>query len=354
MIKYTTGNLLKSSAEALVNTVNCEGYMGKGIAYQFKLQFPENNKDYVKACKSGKLTVGKLHYFKENGKLIINFPTKNKWRANSKMEYIEDGLDELIKLINIKGIKSIAIPPLGSGNGGLIWAEVKLLIEKKLSIINEEVQIYIYEPSQNYTSKPTIEPKLSVSALILMKIKKKLIKFNTLRLQKTAYFLNIFLNQKYFKFEKHKYGPYDNSIAIISRNIREFQDYHNVKNTEEAYSILYNKIISNKVEEKLNLLGPFIDKSAQFVNSIETDHELECLATIVFLIETNKELNEEEILVKFKEWSVDKANRFSKEDIIEGISKLYKLNIIDKTFMGYSIAIQVNNIVASDRVKSSR
>lgn len=143
MIKYTTGNLLKSSAEALVNTVNCEGYMGKGIAYQFKLQFPENNKDYVKACKSGKLTVGKLHYFKENGKLIINFPTKNKWRANSKMEYIEAGLDELIKLINIKGIKSIAIPPLGSGNGGLIWAEVKLLIEKKLSIINEDVHIYI-------------------------------------------------------------------------------------------------------------------------------------------------------------------------------------------------------------------
>ena len=172
-----------------------------------------------------------------------------------------------------------------------------------------------------------------------MKIKKKLIKFNTLRLQKTAYFLNIFSNQKYFKFEKYKYGPYDNSIAIISRNIREFQDYHNVKNTEEAYSILYNKIISNKVEEKLNLLGPFIDKSAQFVNSIETDHELECLATIVFLIETNKELNEEEILVKFKEWSIDKANRFSKEDIIEGISKLYELNIIDKTFIGYSIAI---------------
>ena len=213
--------------------------------------------------------------------------------------------------------------------------------------------IYIYEPSRNYTSKPTIEPKLSVSALILMKIKKKLIKFNTLRLQKTAYVLNIFSNQKYFKFEKRKYGPYDNSIAIISRNIREFQDYHNVKNTEEAYSILYNKIISNKVEEKLNLLGPFIDKSAQFVNLIETDHELECLATIVFLIETNKELNEEEILVKFKEWSIDKANRFSKEDIIEGIGKLYKLNIIDKTFMGYSIAIQVNNIVASDRVKPS-
>ena len=83
MIIYTTGDLLKSSAETLVNTVNCEGYMGKGIAYQFKLKFPENNKDYVKACKTGELQIGKLHYYKEDGKIIVNFPTKNKWRAKS-------------------------------------------------------------------------------------------------------------------------------------------------------------------------------------------------------------------------------------------------------------------------------
>lgn len=337
MIIYTTGDLLKSSARALVNTVNCEGYMGKGIAYQFKLQYPDNNKDYVKACKSGKLTVGKLHYFNEKGKLIINFPTKDKWRANSKIEYIEDGLDELIKLINFMDIKSIAIPPLGSGNGGLIWAEVKALIEQKLSVIPKEVQIYIYEPSQNYISKPTSEPKLSTSALVLMQIKAKLNKFDTLRLQKTAYFLNIFSNEDYFKFKRHKYGPYDNSIAIISRNIKEFQNYHNVKNTEEAYKILYNKIISDRVEKKLIQLNPFIDKSAIFVNSIETNHELECLATIVFLISEKKVLNEREILTEFKQWSTDKASRFSEDDIIQGINKLYKLNIITKTFTGYSI-----------------
>lgn len=261
MIIYTTGDLLESSASALVNTVNCEGYMGKGIAYQFKLRYPNNNKDYIEACKTGKLTVGKLHYFNEDGKLIINFPTKDRWRANSKMQYIEDGLDELINLINDKDIKSIAIPPLGSGNGGLIWADVKVLIEQKLSVISKDVQIYIYEPSKNYISKPSSEPQLSASALILMQMKTKLNKFDTLRLQKTAYFLNIFANQDYFKFKRHKYGPYDNSIAIISRNIKEFQKYHNVKNTEQAYGILYNKIISDRVEKKLLQLNPFIDKS---------------------------------------------------------------------------------------------
>lgn len=95
MLFYTTGDLLQSNADALVNTVNCEGYMGKGIAYQFKLRFPENNVDYIKACKNGQLKPGKLHYFRECGKIIINFPTKNKWREKSKIEYIETGLDNL-------------------------------------------------------------------------------------------------------------------------------------------------------------------------------------------------------------------------------------------------------------------
>ena len=119
MLNYTTGDLLKSDAEALVNTVNCEGFMGKGIAYQFKLQYPQNNEDYVRACRSGALAIGKLHYYKEKGKIIINFPTKDKWREKSRMEYIEKGLDELVVLARDLGLTSIAIPPLGSGNGGL-------------------------------------------------------------------------------------------------------------------------------------------------------------------------------------------------------------------------------------------
>ena len=133
MLTYTTGDLLKSDAKALVNTVNCEGYMGKGIAYQFKLQFPENNISYINACKNGNLKIGTLHYYKEKEKLIINFPTKNKWREKSHINYIEKGLDQLILLIAELKISSIAIPPLGSGNGGLIWADVKSIIEKKLT-----------------------------------------------------------------------------------------------------------------------------------------------------------------------------------------------------------------------------
>lgn len=341
MIVYTTGDLLKSTAEALVNTVNCEGYMGKGIAYQFKLQYPENNTDYVKACKSGSLTVGKLHYFKERGKIIINFPTKNKWRASSKMEYVDDGLTELVKLIHDLNIKSIAIPPLGSGNGGLIWSEVKALIEKKLAVVNNNVEIVVYEPSTNYVAQPTVEPKLSTSALVLMEIKNRLQKFDTLRLQKTAFFLNIFSNTGYFKFKKHKFGPYDNAIAIISKSIKEFQQYHNVKNTQEAYNILYNKLVSDNVDSKLKELIPYIKKAADYVNSIETNNELECLATVLFLISESKTLTEEEVVKYFKGWSEDKAARFSEYDILTGINKLYNSNIIEKTLTGYCIVNKV-------------
>ncbi len=337
MIIYTTGDLLKSSAEALVNTVNCEGYMGKGIAYQFKLQYPENNIDYVNACKKGTLRVGKLHYFREKGKVIINFPTKDKWRANSKIEYIKDGLDELVLLISNLKIKTIAIPPLGSGNGGLIWSEVKCLIEQKLSVLSNDIQIYIYEPSKNYTSQPTVEPKLSVSALILMEIKDRLCKFDTQRLQKTAYFLNIFSSQNYFRFKRHKFGPYDNSIAIISKSIKEFQKYHNVKDTKEAYRILYNKLISEGVEAKLTQLFPSIEKAANYVNSISSNHELESLATIVYLIEEQKSLSKEEIVEQFKLWSNDKALRYTDIEVLQGIDKLYNSNIIDKDLMGYVI-----------------
>lgn len=338
LINYTTGDLLKSEAEVLVNTVNCEGYMGKGIAYQFKLQFPENNKDYIRSCKSGELTVGKLHYFYENGKYIVNFPTKNKWREKSKIEYISEGLDQLVKLIGEKQFKSIAIPPLGSGNGGLNWSEVKLLIENKLSKISNNLNILVYEPSKNYSSKPIIEPKLNFSSLILMQMKLKLNKFDNTRLQKTAYFFNIFSGTNYFKFVKHRFGPYDNSIKIISKDIKAYQEFHNVKNTKEAYEILMNKLISANVEDNLSKFKPAIDKATSLVNNVNTNNELECMATIVFLLENESNLTDVELLKRFKSWSKDKAERFTDEQILYVLDKLCKIKILEQNLIGYEIS----------------
>lgn len=339
MFIYTTGNLLESNATALVNTVNCEGYMGKGIAYQFKLRYPGNNADYIKACKSGKLSPGKLHYYVEDEKTIINFPTKNKWREKSKIEYIQTGLDELKKLIITLNLKSIAIPPLGSGNGGLCWLDVKPIIEQKLYSLSTTVDFYIYEPSKHYSTTPSVEPNLSISALVLMEIKHNLKKFNRLRLQKCAYFVNIFSGKKYFNFVPYKYGPYDHSIDIISKKIKEFQEFHNTSNTDEAKAILYNKIVSEKVDNTISELSPAIIQACNFVNSISSDHVLECVSTICFLIEQNNVISEADIILGFKSWSDEKAKKFSIEDISYCIKELYSYGLIEKNLIGYQIAV---------------
>jgi len=148
-MKFVKGNLLEAKTEALTNAVNTVGVMGKGIALQFKKAFPNNYDIYKEACKNDDIAIGKLLVYKEvsteGEKFIINFPTKKHWRAKSKIEYIEAGLIDLVKVIETYQIKSIAIPPLGCGNGGLDWNEVLPLIEKYLADL-EDIEILIYQP----------------------------------------------------------------------------------------------------------------------------------------------------------------------------------------------------------------
>ena len=136
MIKETAGNLFEAKAEALVNAVNCVGVMGKGIALEFRREFSEDYfKDYKRACQNGELAIGKIHVYelknaRTNPRFIVNFPTKNHWRGKSRIEDIESGLQSLIKVIERYEIKSMAMPALGCGLGGLDYTEVKFLIEK--------------------------------------------------------------------------------------------------------------------------------------------------------------------------------------------------------------------------------
>ncbi|MDO4229694.1 MAG: macro domain-containing protein [Capnocytophaga sp.] len=150
MITYLQGNIFESDAQVLINTVNTDGVMGKGIALQFKNNFPNNFKAYRKACKENAVQVGKMFVTEDENliygkKIIVNFPTKTTWRKPSEYIYIEEGLKDLVKIIKEKNIKSIAIPRLGAGNGGLDWEEVKKMIEQHLSHL--DTAIYIYEPT---------------------------------------------------------------------------------------------------------------------------------------------------------------------------------------------------------------
>jgi O-acetyl-ADP-ribose deacetylase (regulator of RNase III) len=149
MLRFTTGNLLDSSAEALVNTVNTVGVMGKGIALQFKQAFPHNYEIYRQACLNGSLQTGQLLTVTDTDllmgeRLIINFPTKRHWKSPSTYEYVETGLVALVNYLKTKPIKSLAMPALGCGNGGLDWKLVKPMIEKHLAGL--DLSIWIYEP----------------------------------------------------------------------------------------------------------------------------------------------------------------------------------------------------------------
>ena len=148
MIEYKQGDLFRAEAEAIVNTVNCVGVMGRGIALQFKKAFPQNFKAYANACKNEEVQPGRMFVF-ETGQLtyphyIINFPTKRHWRDASRMQNIDSGLQALVETIGRYEIRSIAIPPLGSGLGGLNWAEVKPRIEAALQPLTD-VRIVIYD-----------------------------------------------------------------------------------------------------------------------------------------------------------------------------------------------------------------
>jgi O-acetyl-ADP-ribose deacetylase (regulator of RNase III)/uncharacterized protein YwgA len=336
MFEFTAGDILEAKTECLVNTVNCEGYMGKGIAYQFKLRFPENNREYIKACKSGFLRIGTVHYFREKGKLIINFPTKDKWREKSKLEYIYQGLSELVNLIPLLNITSIAIPPLGCGNGGLNWTDVKPIIVEYLTPFSGSVKILIYEPSKYFESKSTEAPKLNSSHLILMIIKLKLRKFNKLRLQKTPYFMNRFSGKDYFKFSKHKYGPYAHSIDILSKDIKQFQYFYNL-NTEEALKLAKTMIISKSIEQKLKEYSKSIDEATKFVNEIDSDIFLELLATICAVLEYRSELRIEEIIEEIKGWSAEKSQKFSETEIVNAVEYLLSKSLIQLNLLRFYV-----------------
>ncbi|MBR3771620.1 MAG: macro domain-containing protein [Clostridium sp.] len=327
--------MFEVNADCLINTVNCEGYMGKGIAYQFKMRFPMNNSDYVKACRSGILRPGKMHFFKENNITIVNFPTKDRWREKSKLRYVEEGMEELVRLLPKLEVKKIAIPPLGCGNGGLIWDDVKNIILKHINSVSDKYDFLIFEPSRNYVQKPTAAPKLYLSSLVVMQIRMGLPKnITALRFQKTAFLVNYFYGEEYFKFDKYKLGPYSHSLEVITKEIGEFQKYYNLDNTQETYEMVYKILCSSKIDGKLEDLKKAIDLSVSYVKKIRDNKALEGVCTVLYLIQIGFDNSVSDITNRFQSWSKDKKDRFSIEEIESYISYLEDTGIIMRNIIG--------------------
>src|SRR5260370_31381484 len=200
MIYKAEGDLLSTDAEALVNTVNTVGVMGKGIALQFKQAFPDNYSAYEAACKRGEVELGRMFVFHRNGLhnpgIIINFPTKKHWRGKSKIEDIESGLRDLINVVKVENIHSIAVPPLGCGNGGLKWSLVRPRIEQAFAEV-PEVAVQLFHPEgapraeemKVATKRPAMTPGRAVILGLLSRYALPGYRLTLLEIQKLAYFL---------------------------------------------------------------------------------------------------------------------------------------------------------------------
>ncbi|HEX4157057.1 MAG TPA: macro domain-containing protein [Rhizomicrobium sp.] len=230
MIRYTQGNLLESDAEALANTVNTVGVMGKGIALMFKETFPENFRLYSEACKRGEVVVGRMFVTERNRlggpRLIINFPTKENWRNPSKIEWIEEGLLDLKRVIADRLIRSIAIPPLGSGQGGLEWSAVRSRIAETLGAL-EGVDVMVYEPTPQYqnVSKRSGVAKLTPARALIADLVRRYevlgFECSLLEIQKLAWFLERSImrqglpNLLKLEFAADRYGPYADKLRHL-------------------------------------------------------------------------------------------------------------------------------------------
>lgn len=333
MIYYKVGNLLDSKAEALVNTVNTVGVMGKGIALQFKQMFPNNFKIYKDICKNKELKVGELLVTKDDAlfggrKIIINFPTKTSWRLPSEYKYIEDGLDELVKVIKEHNIKSIAIPPLGSGNGGLDWNKVKQILEKSLADL--DCEIFIYEPNvaiQEVLKKERV--KLTPARAMLLSVLYNLVRngefVSEFSSEKIAYFLQRFGAKEAFnlEFKPNFYGPYSGKVKHVlyylngsyimgynSKDKKPFEELGIVPDAESDVNEFLGKPENNLYKE-------VVEKTKKFLNGFYSPFGLELLSTIDFIITEKKVDGQEAIIKELENWSDRKKTLFTNPNFIQ-------------------------------------
>jgi O-acetyl-ADP-ribose deacetylase (regulator of RNase III) len=229
MLEISNGNLLTAPVEALVNTVNTEGVMGKGIALQFKQAFPEMYKAYELACKADEVRLGSVHVYDLGGlvggpRWIINFPTKGHWRSKSRLVDIERGLDDLVRKVRELGITSIAVPPLGCGYGGLAWSDVEPLIVKAFQRV-PDVLVRLYPPSGTPdaasmpigTERPSMTPGRAALIAIMQRYKLALIDpyVSLLEIHKLMYFLQEAGQRLNLRYEAKTYGPYAANLRQV-------------------------------------------------------------------------------------------------------------------------------------------
>jgi len=330
MINIAKGNFIQTNVEALVNTVNCVGVMGKGIALQSKQAFPDNYDAYLKECRRGQVKPGRMFIYETgsmfNPKYIINFPTKNHWVGRSKYEDIESGLKALTMEVRKRNIKSVAIPPLGCGLGGLDWRRVRPMIENAFKEL-PEVQVFLYEPKgapeANKMPIATKEPRMTVARALLIKLiqqyNNKAYRLTLLEIQKLAYFLQENGHDLRLNYVKHTYGPYAHNLNKVLELLEGhlISGYGDTQRPDVEIRLLPRAIdkadafLEEHPDAKCKL-----DKVAALVEGFETPYGMELLASVHWIAAHDKSAKDAEGTVEqINVWSERKKRLFKSEHI---------------------------------------
>lgn len=332
MIEYRVGNILEVDAEALVNSVNCVGVMGRGIALQFKKAWPENFKAYAAACRRKEVQPGRVFVF-ETGRLtnpryIINFPTKRHWRGRARIEDIEAGLHALVAEIRGRGIRSVAIPPLGCGLGGLDWEKVRSRIEGILGELTE-VQIIVFKPTEKLPlpksmrreEPPEMTPGRAALVGLMNWYPKGLLDpaVSLLELHKLLYLMQEAGESLKLRFAKGPYGPYAENLRHVLHRIEGYYVTGYGSGGDEPHKVL--EIVPGAVEDAEQVLKrqqetkERLERVNELIKGFESPHGLELLATVHWIVTRDKPASEDALVELFYDWGPRKE-RFSRRQIL--------------------------------------
>jgi O-acetyl-ADP-ribose deacetylase (regulator of RNase III) len=331
MIEVKTGNILTADAEAIVNTVNCVGIMGRGIALQFKNEFPANFKAYEAACAREEVQPGKMFVFETgtltNPKFIINFPTKRHWRGKSRMEDIDSGLTALVKEIRNRGIRSIAIPPLGcglGGLGGLDWADVRPRIEAALRCISD-LDVIIFEPNGSPVATRSRDvPNMTAGGAALVVLMHRYLgglmdPFVTLlEVHKLMYFMQEAGEPLRLQYAKGPYGPYAENLrhvlhAVEGHLVSGYADGGDAPDKQIELVPGAVRDAEAFLNDKRDTVSRF-DRVGKLVEGFETPFGLELLATVHWVVTRENPTSAEDVAAKVYAWN-DRKKRFSPRQI---------------------------------------
>lgn len=353
MITYTQGNLLDAQVDALVNTVNTVGVMGKGIALMFKERFPKNMAEYARACKANTVVIGKM-FVTETGeptgpRWIVNFPTKQHWRAKSKMEWIQEGLLDLKRFILENNIRSIAIPPLGAGNGGLNWRDVKVEVVRVLADL-EDTDIIIYEPTANYqnVAKTVGVKKLTPARALIAELVRRYwilgMECSLLEIQKLAWFLQRVIvhmgikNALNLQFAPNNYGPYAHNLQHLLNALdgSYLKSEKRIPDCSPLDVIWFNdnekQTVSAYLQSEAKSFLPALEAVSDIIDGFESPFGMELLSTVDWLVTMQScHPSVESIKEGIKAWPAGeiwaqrKLRLFDDEDIGFALKSLEKL-----------------------------